>query len=59
MKKIPGIIFFSTRNTTGAEISTSTGDTPDVVMEILKPDRVFVVIEAKMFENLPQTKLDK
>jgi hypothetical protein len=39
----------------GAKIETQTRDTPDVLIEILSPKpRVFIIIEAKMFENLTQ-----
>jgi hypothetical protein len=47
------------KKSVGKEISTPTGDTPDVIIEILRPPRVFVFIEGKMFENLAQPKLDK
>ncbi len=42
----------------GRKISTE-GKTPDVVIEILKPQRVFVLIEAKMFEKFSQPGLNK
>lgn len=38
----------------GIEIETDSGETPDIVIEILKPIKIFVVIEAKMFLNLTQ-----
>jgi len=41
----------------GAKIAAPTRDTPDVLIEILSP-RVFIIIEAKMFENLTQDKFN-
>lgn len=35
----------------GIKIDIETGDTPDLIIEILQPFKVFVVIEAKMFAN--------
>ncbi|MGA2323283.1 MAG: hypothetical protein ABSG22_05490 [Sedimentisphaerales bacterium] len=43
----------------GRKIPTSTNDTPDVIIEILRPKRVFVIIEAKMFENASQSSLSR
>jgi hypothetical protein len=42
------------KKSVGAEIYTATRETPDVIIEILEPERVFIVIEAKMFANLTQ-----
>src|SRR4030042_3802903 len=43
----------------GRKIPTETNETPDVIIEILKPERegkrVFVIIEAKMFRNIYQS----
>lgn len=41
----------------GREIPTETNDTPDIVIEILNPHRVFIIIEAKMFRNIYQSSL--
>jgi len=41
------------------EISTDSGDTPDAIIEILEPVKVFVVIEAKMFSSIKQGELEK
>jgi hypothetical protein len=38
----------------GRKIVTNTGDTPDLIVEILKPFRIFIVIEGKMFAKLTQ-----
>jgi hypothetical protein len=46
------------KKSSGIQISTDTRDTPDVIIEILKPLKVFVIIEAKMFLNLSQKTLD-
>jgi len=42
------------KKSVGTEIYTATRDTPDVIIQILKPLTVFVIIEAKMFANLTQ-----
>ena len=42
------------KKSVGAEIYTANRDTPDVIIQILKPVTVFIVIEAKMFSNLSQ-----
>ena len=42
------------KKSVGTEIFTATRDTPDVIIQILKPLTVFVIIEAKMFANLTQ-----
>jgi hypothetical protein len=47
------------KKSVGAEIDTVTGDTPDVIIEILEPQKAFVVIEAKMFANLTQNDFGK
>jgi hypothetical protein len=47
------------KKSVGAEIYTATRDAPDIVIEILKPRKVFVVIEAKMFANLTQNNFGK
>lgn len=47
------------KKSVGAEIYTVTGDTPDVIIEILEPQKVFVVIEAKMYTNLTQNDFGK
>lgn len=47
------------KKSVGAEIYTATGDTPDVIIEILEPEKVFIVIEAKMFANLTQIDFGK
>ena len=41
----------------GRKIYAPTNETPDVVIEILKPVKVFIIIEAKMFENTTTTKV--
>jgi len=41
----------------GRKISTKTNDTPDVIIEILKPKRAFIIIEAKMFHNVSRLDL--
>ena len=41
----------------GRKISTPTNETPDIVIEVLKPTKVFVIIEAKMFAAAKQTDL--
>jgi len=41
----------------GRKMNVLTNDTPDVIIEILKP-RVFIIIEAKMFEKTNQHKID-
>jgi hypothetical protein len=43
----------------GRKIPTETNDTPDVVIEILEPKRVFIIIEAKMFRNIYQSSLNR
>ena len=40
----------------GRIIPTETNETPDAIIEILKP-KVFLIIEAKMFHNISQTGL--
>lgn len=40
------------KKSVGAGIFTATGDTPDVIIEILEPERAFIFIEAKMFLKL-------
>jgi hypothetical protein len=47
------------KKSVGAEICTATGDTPDVIIEILEPQKVFIVIEAKMFSKLTRNDLGK
>lgn len=47
------------KKSVGAEIYTVTRDTPDVIIEILPPQRMFVVIEAKMYANLTQNDFGK
>jgi len=42
----------------GRRIVADTKDTPDVIVEILKPTRLFIIIEAKMFEKINQSKLN-
>jgi len=42
----------------GRRIVAYTKDTPDVIVEILKPIRIFIIIEAKMFEKINQSKLN-
>lgn len=42
------------KKSVGTEIFTATRDTPDVIIQILKPLTVFVIIEAKMFVKLTQ-----
>ncbi len=37
------------KKSVGTEIFTATRDTPDVIIQILKPLTVFIIIEAKMF----------
>ncbi len=41
----------------GRRIPAKTNDTPDVVIEILKPVKVFIIIEAKMFASVSQDEL--
>ena len=43
----------------GLEILTASGDIPDVIIEICKPKKVFIVIESKVFANLNQSDLNK
>lgn len=43
----------------GRRIVAKTNDTPDVVIEILQPKRIFVIIEAKMFAKVSQEDLRK
>lgn len=38
----------------GAVIPTGSNDTPDAIIEILKPQRLFVIVEAKMFSNISE-----
>jgi hypothetical protein len=42
-------------NSVGTEIYTDTRDTPDLIIEILKPVKMFIVIEAKMFASPSQS----
>ena len=42
----------------GRKMHVLTNDTPDVIIEILKPVRVFIIIEAKMFEKTNQHRID-
>lgn len=42
----------------GCKIYAPTNDTPDLIIEILKPLKVFVIIEAKMFEKTNQHRID-
>ena len=42
----------------GRKMHVLTNDTPDAVIEILKPVRVFIIIEAKMFEKTNQHRID-
>jgi hypothetical protein len=47
-----------TTKNVGRKILTETNDTPDVIIEMLKPPkRVFVIIEAKMFRSIYQSSL--
>ncbi|MGD0598154.1 MAG: hypothetical protein ABSA64_11625 [Sedimentisphaerales bacterium] len=41
----------------GRKISTKGKDTPDVIIEILKPKKIFIVIEAKMFDKVSEARL--
>jgi len=41
----------------GQIIQTQSNDTPDLVIEILKPVKVFIIIEAKMFASVTQEDL--
>lgn len=41
----------------GRIIPTETNETPDVAIEILKPKKIFIIIEAKMFHNVSQSSL--
>lgn len=41
----------------GRIIPTGTNETPDVLIEILEPKKVFIIIEAKMFHNVSQSSL--
>ena len=58
-------LFFSEYNlkesagerSTGQKIPTKSNDTPDIIIEILKPLRVFIIIEAKMFSSVTQEEL--
>lgn len=43
----------------GTEIFTATRDTPDVVIQILKPLTAFIIIEAKMFANPSKSEFNK
>lgn len=43
----------------GRKIYAPTNETPDVVIEILKPVKVFIIIEAKMFAKVSQEELTK
>jgi hypothetical protein len=45
------------KKSSGVEIFTDTRDTPDVLIEVLKP-KIFIVIEAKMFLNINQDTLN-
>ena len=47
------------KKSVGIEIETDSGETPDVLIEILKPSKVFVIIEAKMFQNLNQNEFSR
>jgi hypothetical protein len=47
------------KKSVGAGIFTATGDTPDAIIEILEPQKVLVVIEAKMYANLTQNDFGK
>lgn len=38
----------------GKQFDIEANDTPDVVIEILKPSRALIVVEGKMFQNLSQ-----
>lgn len=42
----------------GAKIYTVTRDTPDLVIQILKPERIFIVIEAKMFSKVTHSEFN-
>jgi hypothetical protein len=42
----------------GVQIDTESGDIPDILIEIIRPVRSVVVIEAKMFQNYPQKDFD-
>lgn len=42
----------------GRKIPAHTKDIPDIVVEILKPKRVFVIIEGKMFEKTNQHRIN-
>lgn len=41
----------------GRKIPTRKGVTPDIVIEILEPKRVFVIVEAKMFHDISDSSL--
>jgi hypothetical protein len=43
----------------GVKFNARTNETPDVVIEILRPKKVFIVIEAKMFAKVRQDELTK
>jgi hypothetical protein len=43
----------------GRKIPTEKGYTPDIVIEILTPKKVFIIVEAKMFEKISQSKLNE
>jgi hypothetical protein len=47
------------KKSVGVEIETITGDTPDIIIEILQPRRALVVIEAKLFANLTQNDFER
>jgi len=43
----------------GARIHASTNESPDVIIEILQPKKVFIIIEAKMFAKISQEDLTR
>ncbi len=47
----------SGKRSVGVRFHAMTNETPDVVIEILKPKKVFIVIEAKMFAKVRQDEL--
>jgi hypothetical protein len=47
------------KKSVGIEIETDSGETPDVLIEIFKPRKILVIIEAKMFQNLTQNEFSK
>ena len=47
------------KKSVGAGIYTATGDTPDAIIEILKPQKALVVIEGKMFAKPTQNDFRK